>query len=192
MGWDQISALATLGGTLVVLGGTVAAVVQLKHLRLTYQIESYLEMARLINSREMVEAREYLETQDFRDPKTLEAALNGSLDPRIAMYGGFFQAMARLLNKGVIDRDLFAPFVMVAPHAWLRLKPLAYAWRQRHRGNPRWLDVEVMILETLRKGPLNPRDYPMPFRGQLEEAVATWRERRKKRCAATRLHAALE
>ncbi len=176
MAWDQISALATVCGTLVVLAGTVAAVIQLKHLRLTYQIESYLEMARLINSREMVEAREYLETKNFRDPETLEAAMNGSLDPRIAMYGGFFQAMARLLNKGVIDRDLFAPFVMVAPHAWLRLKPLAYAWRQRHPGNPRWLDVELMILEALRKGPLNPRDYPPPFRRQLDEAVAKWRE----------------
>ena len=40
MGWDEISALAAIVGTLVVLVGAVAAIVQLKHLRLTYQIET--------------------------------------------------------------------------------------------------------------------------------------------------------
>lgn len=46
MGWDEISALAALGGMLVVLIGSVAAIVQLKHLRLTYQIESYIRLQR--------------------------------------------------------------------------------------------------------------------------------------------------
>lgn len=65
MRWDEISALAALAGTLVVLVGAVAAIVQLKHLRLTYQIETYIELMRQLNSPEMVAAREYLEKCDF-------------------------------------------------------------------------------------------------------------------------------
>ena len=91
MQWDEISALAALAGTLVVLVGSAAAIVQLKHLRLTYQIETYTELMRQLNSPEMVAARQYIETCDFHDPVTLQNALSEGVDHRVLMYGGFIK-----------------------------------------------------------------------------------------------------
>src|SRR5579862_4953611 len=111
MGWDELSALAALAGSLVVLAGTIAAIVQLKHLRLTYQIESYVDLMRHLNSPEMVAATEYVKTCDFHDPAQREKALAEGVDHRVLMYGGYYQMAARLINLGIADRDLFAAII---------------------------------------------------------------------------------
>lgn len=176
MGWDEISALAALAGTLVVLVGTVAAIVQLKHLRLTYQIESYIELMGRLNDPEMVAAREYVETCDFSDPAVLVKALNEGIDYRVLMYGGFYQQVARLINLGIADRDLFAPIIMVSAQVWKKLGPLAYAWRERHPSNPRWGDLEYLVFHSVNKAPFNVRLYSRAFRAriQLDRAFEAW------------------
>jgi hypothetical protein len=177
MGWDEISALAAIAGALVVLVGAVAAIVQLKHLRLTYQIGSYVELLGRLNSPEMVAAREYVETCDFRDPAFLEKTLREGIDHRVLMYGGFYQTAARLINHGIADRDLFAPIIMTSPNVWKKLGPLAYAWRERHPSNPRWADFEYLVFDALNKPPFDVRKYSAPFRKrvQFERAFEAWR-----------------
>jgi hypothetical protein len=177
MRWDEISALAALSGTLVVFVGSVAAIVQLKHLRLTYQIESYVDLMGRLNSPEMVAAREYVETLDFHDPALLEQALSGGADHRLLMYGGFYQMVARLINLGIADRDLFAAIVMTSPQVWKKLGPLAYAWRERHPSNPRWADLECLVFEAVNKPPVDPRKFSAAFRTriQLDRALEAWR-----------------
>lgn len=176
MQWDEISALAALGGTLVILAGSVAAIVQLKHLRLTYQIETYIELMRQINSPEMVAAREYVESCDFSDPATLQTALRDGVDHRVLMYGGYYQSVARLINLGIADRDLFAPIIMTAAQVWKRLGPLASAWRARHPSNPRWADLEYMLFKAVDKPPLDAGKYGAAFRTriQLDHAIEAW------------------
>lgn len=176
MGWDEIGALSALAGTLVVLIGSVAAIMQLKHLRLTYQIETYVDLMGRLNSPELVAAREYLESCDFNDPAQLEKALSEGLDHRLVMYGGFYQAVARLINHGIADPDLFAPITMTAPHVWKKLGPLAYAWRERHPSNPRWADFEYLVFSGVNKLPFNPRRYDAAFRTHigLDRALEAW------------------
>jgi hypothetical protein len=176
MRWEEISALSALAGTLVVLVGSVAAIVQLKHLRLTYQIESYIDLMGRLNTPEMVAAREYFDTCDFRDPVLLEKALNDGLDHRLLMYGGFFQQVARLINLGIADRELFAPIVMLSPLVWKKLGPLAYGWRERHPSNPRWADLEYLVFEGVTKRPFKARVYGPQFRAriQLDRAFEAW------------------
>ena len=177
MHWDEISALAALAGTLVVLVGSLAAIVQLKHLRLTYQIESYIDLMGRLNSPEMVAAREYLEACDFQDTALLQKALSEGLDHRVLMYGGFYQTVARLINHGIADRDLFGPVIMTAPHVWKKLGPLAYAWRERDPSNPRWADLEYLVFDALNRPPLNANRYSAAFRTriQLDRALENWR-----------------
>jgi hypothetical protein len=177
MRWDEISALAALAGTIVVLVGSVAAIVQLKHLRLTYQIETYIDLMGRLNSPEMVASREYFETCDFHDPAQLEKALHNGVDHRVLMYGGFYQMVARLVNLGIADRDLFAPIIMTCPQAWKKVGPLAYAWRERHPSNPRWADLEYLVFSTAGKPPFNPRLLSPAFRARigLDRAFAAWR-----------------
>jgi hypothetical protein len=176
MQWDEISALAALGGTLVVLVGSMAAIIQLKHLRLTYQIETYIELMRQMNSPEMVAAREYIATCDFHDPVTLQKALSEGVDHRVLMYGGYYQTAARLINLGIADRDLFAPIVMTSPQVWKKLGPLAYAWRELHSSNPRWGDIEYLVFNAAHKPPFNARKYNAAFRTriQLDRAFEAW------------------
>ena len=176
MGWEEISALAALAGAFVVLVGSVAAIVQLKHLRLTYQIETYIELMGRLNSPELVAAREYLEACDFHDPAQLEKALAEGIDHRLLMYGGFYQSVARLINHGIADRELFAPITMTAPQVWKKLGPLAYAWRERHPSNPRWADLEYLVYCSVDTPPFNARRYSAAFnaRIQVDRALEAW------------------
>ena len=176
MRWDEISALAALAGAIVVLVGSVAAIVQLKHLRLTYQIETYVDLMGRLNSPEMVAAREYVETCDFSDPMLLQKALDDGADHRILMFGGFYQMVARLVNLQIADRNLFAPIIMTCPRVWKKLRPLAYAWRERHPSNPRWADLEYLVFNSAAKPPFNPRLLSSAFRARigLDRAFAAW------------------
>lgn len=177
MQWDEVAALSALAGTVVVTVGSIAAIVQLKHLRLTYQIESYIELMGRLNSPEMVAAREYVTACDFHDPKMLEKALREGIDHRVLMYGGYYQTVARLINQGIADRDLFAPIIMTAPQVWKKLGPLAYAWRERHPSNPRWADLELLVFETAKKPPLKGKRLSAAFRKriQLDRVFEAWR-----------------
>jgi hypothetical protein len=177
MGWDEISALAAIAGALVVLVGAVAAIVQLKHLRLTYQIGTYVDLMGRLNSPEMVAAREYVETCDFHDAALLEKAMREGIDHRVLMYGGFYQTIARLINHGIADRDLFAPIIMTSPDVWKKLGPLAYAWRERRPSNPRSADFEYLVFDALNRPPFDVRKYSAPFRKriQFESAFEAWR-----------------
>lgn len=177
MRWDEISALAALGGMLVVLVGSVAAIVQLKHLRLTYQIESYIDLMGRMNSPEMVAAREYVESCDFEDPAVLEKTLREGVDHRILMYGGFYQTAARLINQRIADRDLFAPIIMTSAQVWKKLGPLAYAWRERRPSNPRWADLEYLVFSAVNSPPVKVGNYSAAFRErvQLDRAFEAWR-----------------
>ncbi len=173
MKWDEISALAALASALVVLVGAVAAIMQLKHLRLAYQIESYVDLMGKLNSPEMVAAREYLETCDFHDLSQLERALSGGVDHRLIMYGGFYQTVARLINLGIADRRLFAAIIATSPQVWKKLGPLAYAWRERHPSNPRWADIEYLVFRAKNDPPVSTAFYDPIFRTRVQLARAS-------------------
>lgn len=145
MGWDAAAAVGSIAGAFILLGGTIAAIVQLRHLRLTYQIGAYLDVSQRSSSPEMVSAREYVESLDLADPGELARAFENGLDPRVMLYGGHMQSIARLVNLGIADPRLFAPFRLSAASAWRALRPIAYELRRRTPGNLRWLDIEYLV-----------------------------------------------
>ncbi len=173
MGWDELSAIGSIGATLVILVGSIAAVVQLKHLRLSNQLETYLDMMRQLNSHEMIEAREYAESHDFEDPAVLHKAFEGVLDHRIFLIGGFYQVFARLVNLGIVDKELFGPIIMSIPSVWRSIKPVAYELRARSPENPRWVDVEYLGYNQQRP---SSRRYSAEFRQRvgLDRALSEW------------------
>jgi hypothetical protein len=44
MAWDALSALGSIAGALILLIGTIAAIIQLKHLRVANQLQCYLQL----------------------------------------------------------------------------------------------------------------------------------------------------
>jgi len=144
MSWEAMSALASLASAVIVLVAALAAVLQLRHLRLANQLHSYLEFMGVMQSPELMEARRYLESLDFGDPEVLRAHTTPELDPRIVAIGVHFQSVARLLNRGVLDEDLFATYFDIAPRVWKNLQPVAGVMRER-RGTPMWIDIEYLV-----------------------------------------------
>ena len=174
MGWDAISAIGSIVAATVLLVATVAALVQLKHLRLANQIGSYVEIMRHMNSPEMVEARTYAESHDFEDPETVRKALAGGLDHRLLTWAGYYQMVARLINLGILDRELFAMVAITAPRTWRMVRPLAYAMRAQDP-NPRWFDLEYLVYRCDRS-PINVKRYDAQFRDaiKLEPRLQEW------------------
>ena len=175
MGWDELSAIGSIAGALVLLVGSIAAVIQLQHLRLSNQMGVYLDLMRQLNSPEMIAAREYVESHNFEDPETLREAFAGGLDQRIIMVGGYYQVVARLINFRVLDRDLFAPFNMTAPRVWRALRPLVYEMRRLFPENPRWMDLEYLVYNQ-RRVPLSVKRYSADFRTRvgLDRQLTEW------------------
>jgi len=176
LGWDELTAIGSIAAAIVILIGSAAAVVQLKHLRLSNQLESYLDLMRQLNSPEMIEAREYTESCDFEDPEVLRKAFADGLDRRLILTGGFYQVVARLINYGALDRDLFAPIIMTAPRVWRALAPVVYEMRRRTPENPRWADLEYLVFSQ-RNVPITAKRYSAEFRRRtgLDGQLAEWK-----------------
>lgn len=175
MAWEELTAIGSIGGALVLLIGSAAAVIQLRHMRLANQMEVYLELMRQLNSPEMVAAREYVESHDFENSATLHKAFADGIDHRVLMLGGFYQIVARLINFQILDRDLFAPFNMTAPRVWRSLRPIVYEMRRRSPENPRWMDIEYLVFSQ-RTVPLSVKRYSAEFRQRvgLDRQLAEW------------------
>ena len=165
MTWEALNAISTAVSALVVTVAAVAALLQLKHLRRTSQVESYLELLGALGSPEMVAARRYVESLDPTDPAVLEAAMMPTIDHRIIAVGVHYQMATRLFNQRILDERLFQIYIGTAPLVWRALRPIAHAIRAR-TGATYWIDIEYFVWRTSRDKPLPrmlKRDYPSDF-----------------------------
>ncbi len=142
--WNILSAVGSLLAAVVLLAGSIAAVLQLKHLRLSNQLSAYLDIEREYHSPELLAARMWLEAQDFNDPVVLEAAVRDGGDPRIRTVGNYLEGIAQLVNDGVLDKGIAKRFLAAAPFYWKFLKPVALELRSQI-GLPVWVDVEYLV-----------------------------------------------
>lgn len=150
----------------MLLVASIAALLQLKHLRLSNQLTAYLHVMEKLWSPEMVAARVWLESQDFSDLSVLDAAYN---DPRVRMVGSFFQGVGRLFNCGVLDEGLFGPPLLANfPLVWKSLKPIAV----RHRAllkMPVYSDVEYVVYRYAKGlSTMSLKPYAADFARQLD------------------------
>ncbi len=145
MTWEIVSAIGSLLAGVVLLVASIAAVLQLRHLRLSNQMTAYFHIMEGIYSPEFLEARQSLESLDPRNPATLDAmiAKDSAENQHVRIVGNFFQSTARLMNFGVLDEDLFNPIAALAASTWRLLRPFAYEYRKRH-DMPLWADIEYL------------------------------------------------
>lgn len=164
MSWEELSSLASVASAAVVAIAAFAAVMQLRHLRLANQLQCYLEIMTGLQSPELTEARRFLQSVDFTNPEVLRAATVPDLDPRLMALGVHYQLVSRLLNRGILDDELFMSHYDTAPRVWKQLKPVAAVMRER-TNSPLWIDVEYLAYRNERKGLLRKylRRYPAEF-----------------------------
>ncbi len=86
MPWDALAAIGSVAGALVFLVGSIAAVIQIKHLRVASQLDCYFELMEKLHSPEIVERRKYIQTIDLTDSQALKQylAYRRPHDPTIA------------------------------------------------------------------------------------------------------------
>ena len=149
MTWESITALAAIVNCVVLAVAAVAAVMQLSHLRLANQLESYAHYTERIQSSEMAEARAFLESLDLSTPALVERAIT-PLDHRVAFLGAHLQSVCRLLNLGVLDERMFFAYISFLPQIWLKLGPIAHALRERE-DTPRWADIEYLMYRASKR-----------------------------------------
>src|SRR6202035_5148465 len=118
MSWEAVTALAAVANATIVMVAAVAAVLQIRHLRLGNQLQSYLQISNETQTAEMLEARRYLRSLDLANPETLNAATTPQVDSRVITVGNHFQSVARLLNRGALDEEIFASYFDVIPTVW--------------------------------------------------------------------------
>jgi hypothetical protein len=165
--WEELSALATVASAIVVAIAAIAAVLQLRHLRLANQLQCYLEVMEGLQSPEISEARRFLQSLDFSDPETLRATTVPELDPRIVALGVHYQLVSRLLNRGVLDEELFLAYHDTVSRVWRQLQPVAAVMRAR-TNSALWIDVEYLAYRSEKKGLLQKflSRYPTDFARQ--------------------------
>lgn len=149
MSWEALTALASVASALILLVASTAAVLQLRHLRLANQLQAYLDIMTSFQSPEMSTARHFLRTCDMTDPTTVASLTSPVVEPRVLAVGAHFQMVARLLNRGVLDEELFAAYHDTAPRIWTSLKPVADVMRRR-ASSPIWIDFEYLVYRSKR------------------------------------------
>ena len=142
MSAEIVTAIGSIASALILAIATIAAIVQLRHLRWANQLQGFLTLFDRFNSPEMIEARNFCLAQDFTDPAAVAKVMDGGIDRRVLMAGNYFQELGSLIRTGVLDRDLFAPIFYNAPQMWDRLAPVAAAISNVRGGGPVWLDMQ--------------------------------------------------
>lgn len=169
MTWEEIAALGSIASAVILAIGSVAAVVQLRHARLSNQLEGYLTLYRQSNSLEMNDARMYVRGLPIADDATAAKHVADGIDPRITLLGNYLNELASLVRARVLDRDLFIPLLWQCTLLWPILAPYARAMRRRN-SMPTWADVQYVAESSSNEDYLRKLRslYPRAFRRILD------------------------
>ena len=143
-----MTATGTLVTAFILAVASIAAVVQIKHLRAANQLAAFLEINRVLNSDEFQAAVAFvfrelpnrLRDEEFRNELTGTDPLDRRKHPEIWL-GDFWDQLGALIHLGVLEAPLFlATNMYVCPAHWQRLLPVVELIR---RDDPRiWLEFE--------------------------------------------------
>lgn len=148
--WEAISACAAVGTFFVIAASAIAAVVQLRHLRLSNQISTMLEYERLLLDESFLEKRsELTERMDewVRDPRLLEriAARTGREYRVITSVANVFENMGSMVRYGMLDREVtLALWSHLASVTWETLAPITALVRERIGTDALWENFEYL------------------------------------------------
>ncbi len=146
MSLQDLNALAAIGTFVVIAVTAGAALIQIRHLRVGYQLQSFLFIMERLNSMEMIEARTFCLVelpQKMNDAGFLENERSSSGDPRIALVGNFFSEIGTLVAAGTLDEQYYLTLLPLASRLWAVTKPVIELRRTRF-GPYMWVEFEYL------------------------------------------------
>jgi hydrogenase maturation factor len=150
---DLINTAAQVGQFVVVASTAVAAILQIRHLRATNELEALLTMTEQLREDGLRDAFRYveaelaghLEDRAYRRELVKLGFVDPEHHPEMDVCN-WFNYVGALVKNGLIDRttflDLFSPIVT---HYWARLEP-AVALLRRERGPSMYENFEYLAL----------------------------------------------
>lgn len=113
MSWEGIGAIATVVTTVVIAATAIAAVVQIRQLKLATQLEGFLALHREYASPQMYAAREYvsnelpqrLQDESYR-AEIAEGRAFAATHPELIL-GNFWEKVGTLVSTGMLAPNLY-------------------------------------------------------------------------------------
>ncbi len=113
MSWEAISAGAAVVTTVVITATAIAALIQIRQLKLATQLEGFLALHREYASPEMYAAREYVANElpeRLRDAKYRDELEKGAAfiatHPELVL-GNFWEKVGGLVSSGLLEPNLY-------------------------------------------------------------------------------------
>ena len=182
MSLEVLNTVASLSTVAIVAATALAALVQLRHLRVSNQINAMLEIGKQFDSPAYIEAcglvgrklNAILSDPSFRRYEIAHArglplpdVDSEQLEVRRAAIsvGNTFDQMGLLLKNGCIDRDLFVyQYEQLIIQEWTRLTPYIAFFRKAQGSNTMWEMFEYLVVVTLDLTRDRPGTYPPEMR----------------------------
>ncbi len=155
MSAESVTAFATLATVVVIGASAVAALIQLRHMRASNQLEAVLSLERDFRSQEVQAALRYVQERlparladpDYRDQLAAIGFINTDIHPELVACN-WFNEMGTLLKHGLISEGTFMDlFARLIRYYWKALAP-AVAIMRRSRGAGQYHDFEYLALRT--------------------------------------------
>jgi hypothetical protein len=155
MSAEMLTALATLGTVFVISASAIAALIQLRHMRASNELEAVLALQHDFQSLQMQAALHYvqeqlpgrLEDEQYREELSALGYINVERHPELLVCNWFTQ-MGTFLKHGLITEstlmDLYARLVR---YYWKVLSP-AVAVMRRKRGDGQYAEFEYLALRA--------------------------------------------
>lgn len=155
MSWEELTAVATLGTVVVIGASAIAALIQLRHMRASNELEAVLSLQRDFQSPEVQAALQYVQDQlslrldedRYRDELATIGFISIERHPELIACNWFTQ-MGTFLKHGLISEstlmDLYARLIR---YYWKELSP-AIAVMRRKRGDGQYSEFEFLALRA--------------------------------------------
>jgi len=133
---EWVTALATAGTFIVIAASAIAALMQLRHMRSSNQIQAYNECRETLDQPEFRLALEFIFNElpaHLNDPDLIEKMRNGLPGKMgaVRMVGNLFESMGLFVRKGIMDREIACElWSSIALRSWEALAPLITVLRR--------------------------------------------------------------
>jgi hypothetical protein len=157
MSQETLSTAAAVGTFVVIAATAIAALVQLRHMRSSYQIAALNELQDASQTPQYEEAQHFVLTElagKLKDPefryqlghRAARTAENRVLRGQVNVVGNFYEHLGLLVKTGLIDRELALDFWSgTTPVTWEVLAPYT-AIARRAVGDSVWENFEYLAV----------------------------------------------
>lgn len=152
---ELLTAIATLGTVVVIGASAIAALIQLRHMRASNELEAVLSLQRDFQSPEVQSALHYvqdqlsvhLEEERYREELAAIGFISVDRHPELIACNWFTQ-MGTFLKHGLItEHTLMELYARLVRYYWKELAP-AIAIMRRKRGDGQYSEFEYLALRA--------------------------------------------